>query len=112
MTFGLELITLEKGKNAGIRPLFEQNRRLGGAYFGISLYTTISQNLYRTVRFELQQLIPCEFSKFQGLQIFLRFSAKNRKSWQTLKLGKFARNHLTKSYKNFQYNRSILPRYN
>ena len=28
--FDLELMTLEKGKNAGIRPLFWQNRRLGG----------------------------------------------------------------------------------
>ena len=30
MIFGLELITLEKGKNSRIRPLFGQNRRLGG----------------------------------------------------------------------------------
>ena len=28
-----ELITLEKGKNAGIRPLFGQNRWLGGVLF-------------------------------------------------------------------------------
>ena len=39
MIFGLELITLEEGKNAGIRPLFGQNRRLGGgSYSRISLY--------------------------------------------------------------------------
>ena len=31
--FDLELMTLEKGKNAGIRPLFWQNRRLGGVLF-------------------------------------------------------------------------------
>ena len=30
MIFGLELITLEKGENAGIRTLLGQNRRLGG----------------------------------------------------------------------------------
>ena len=31
--FDLELMTLEKGKNAGIRPLFWQNWRLGGVLF-------------------------------------------------------------------------------
>ena len=33
LIFDLELITLEKGKNVGIRPLFGQNRRLGGVLF-------------------------------------------------------------------------------
>ena len=40
MIFGLELITLEKGKNAGIRPLFEQNRRLGGV---LLLHITVDE---------------------------------------------------------------------
>ena len=41
--FDLELMTLQKGKNAGIRPLFGQNKRLGVSYSGVSLYLDSSE---------------------------------------------------------------------
>ena len=45
LIFDLKLKVLEKGKNAGIRPLFGRNRRLGGSYSGVSLYHLIEQSL-------------------------------------------------------------------
>ena len=43
MIFGLELIILEKGKNAGIRPLVGENRRLGGGGLIPAYYCMLEQ---------------------------------------------------------------------
>ena len=52
MTFSLELITLEKGENAGIRPLFGQNRRLGGGV----LFRHITVKHPKSFQFYLEKL--------------------------------------------------------